>query len=221
MSYHQPVIRKEIINLTCEFLETWLNQILYQCNIYPKSVFKTEKKFEMPVQITCHSGIKEYIANFVQSCHPLLQKDELKQIALTVISEVDQSPIKKFVFGIRSLINSIDIPLELLHESESVYSLVDLEQHLRACLVKLHSVSIDSREDDLTFFLSMEIVQNGSLSSEQQMDWIPAPDTDTVWGHILPLKSHNMDLFRQFTCSSSVFVFYDTILVQCVYYGNI
>ncbi|OBZ82130.1 Mitotic spindle assembly checkpoint protein MAD2B [Choanephora cucurbitarum] len=177
-------------------VETWLNQILYQCNIYPKAVFETQKKFEVPVQVVSHSDLKDYIANFVQSCYPLLQKDELKQVSLTVIAEENQAPIKKFVFSIHSLINSIDIPLDLLHESESVYSLADLKQHLRACLVRLHSVTIDDQESDMTFYLSMETKQSDNFPCKQQEDWIPAPNTDVTWGQIVPLKSLHMDIFR-------------------------
>lgn len=55
-------------------VETWLHQILYKCELYPKAVFKQQKKFEVPVYIALHPEVYDYIANFVQSCQPSLEK---------------------------------------------------------------------------------------------------------------------------------------------------
>lgn len=55
-------------------VETWLHQILYQRNIYPRSIFERQKKFEIPVHIAIHPDVQAYISNFVQTCFPLMEK---------------------------------------------------------------------------------------------------------------------------------------------------
>ncbi|KAI8047967.1 DNA-binding protein [Gilbertella persicaria] len=194
MSHEQIVIRKDIIDLTCEFLETWFHQILYKRNIYPRAIFETQKKFQVPVKVATHPDVQEYIASFVQSCHPLLEKGLVKFISLTVLKD-DNVAEEKFVFEINSILNTVDIPLEILQESESIYTMGDLEQHLRACLIKLGSVVQESTDNDRRFALSIETVQDG-YPQQGTIDWIPAGENHHPWAKLIPLKSAPMDLFR-------------------------
>lgn len=145
----------------------------------------------------------------------------MKFIALTVIE--NNEPIEKFVFEINSYLKNLDIPLDMILESESIYALADLEHHLRACLVKMNacpprpssssttpspnSESSSSepklQSSDITFQLSIEKNQDGyperSKSSKKdkhkEIDWIPAEIT-FGWKNIIPLKSVSMDLFH-------------------------
>ncbi|KAI8644287.1 DNA-binding protein [Parasitella parasitica] len=202
------VIRRDIITLTCEFLETWLHQILYQCELYPKAIFKQQKKFQVPVYIAFHPEVHDYVANFVRSCQPLLEKGDVKFIALTVLQDTDM-PTEKFVLEIRSLLHKVDIPADVILESGSTFTLADLEQQLRACLVKLityQSKKLDNQ--DKTFSLSVEKIEGGlpqqSQDNDTAVDWIPA-DTHHHWKTIKPLKSVELDLlgFNTFVMEAS------------------
>ncbi|CEP19692.1 hypothetical protein [Parasitella parasitica] len=207
------VIRRDIITLTCEFLETWLHQILYRCELYPKAIFKQQKKFQMPVYIALHPEVRDYIANFVQSCQPLLEKvlvvGDVKFIALTVLQDAD-TPTEKFVLEIRSLLHSVDIPVDVILESGSTFTLADLEQHLRACLLKMVTYQPSNKLDteDRTFFLSVEKIHGGLPQQVKDngvaIDWIPA-ETRCHWKTIKPLKSVELDLlgFNTFVMEAS------------------
>ncbi|CAO3654883.1 unnamed protein product [Mucor fragilis] len=199
------MIRKDIITLTCEFLETWLHQLLYKCELYPKAIFKQQKKFQMPVHIALHPQVHAYIADFVQSCQPLLEKGDVRFIALTVMEDAN-TPVEKFVLEIRSLLHDANIPADAILQSESSFTLADLEQHLRACLIKLNTypqfpnkqTTVDTTR---TFSLSIEKMQNGHPHQQLQnnnssrMDWVPA-ETHYNWKTIKPLKSVELDLIR-------------------------
>ncbi|EPB83970.1 hypothetical protein HMPREF1544_09241 [Mucor circinelloides 1006PhL] len=195
------MIRKDIITLTCEFLETWLHQLLYKCELYPKAVFKQQKKFQVPVYIALHPQVHAYIANFVQSCQPLLEKGDVKFIALTVMENADM-PVEKFVLEIRSLLHDTNIPVNDILQSESSFTLADLEQHLRACLIKLNTYQFPNKpaSENKTFSLSIEKMQGGHphqqvKNSNGLMDWVPA-ETQYRWKSIKPLKSVELDLIR-------------------------
>lgn len=89
--------------------------------------------------------------------------------------------------------NNSDIPLDLMLESASISTLADLEQHLRACLIKINTCKPRAKPRDISFTLSIE--KNGDGYPVNGLDWIPA-EISFNWKQIVPLKSVPMDLFR-------------------------
>lgn len=91
-------------------------------------------------------------------------------------------------------------------ESESIYTLADLEQHFRGCLTKINAceprpnaaaAAAANTDVERTFSLSIEKIEEGypKKKKEEDIDWIPAEITYN-WRNIVPLKSVPMDLFR-------------------------
>ena len=106
------------------------------------------------------------------------------------------------MFEINSYLENAQLPEDMIQESESVLTLADLEQHFRACLVKINTLpprkynTIHSSQDT-TFQMSIEKKMDGypEKIDEQHMDWMPTTIT-YHWKDIIPLKSVPMDLFR-------------------------
>lgn len=129
----------------------------------------------------------------------------MRFIALTVMEDVDR-PVEKFVLEIRSLLHDANIPADAILQSESSFTLADLEQYLRACLIKLNTYQFSNKHsttlsDTRTFSLSIEKIQGGhphqqlKQSKDRSMDWVPA-ETKYNWKNIKPLKSVELDLIR-------------------------
>lgn len=125
----------------------------------------------------------------------------MKFIALTVMENADM-PVEKFVLEIRSLLHDTNIPVEDILQSESSFTLADLEQHLRACLIKLNTYQFPNKptSENKTFSLSIEKMEGGHphqqvKNSNGLMDWVPA-ETQYRWKSIKPLKSVELDLIR-------------------------
>ncbi|KAI9346370.1 hypothetical protein BD770DRAFT_181154 [Pilaira anomala] len=132
-----------------------------------------------------HPDVQAYISNFVQACYPLLKKDEIKFISLTVLEQDD--PVEKFVFEIKCL--------------EAELTIEDIEQYLRACLIKLNQIApSEDNKQKKSFKLSMEKKESG-LPELTEQDWIPAVETTNPWQQILPLKS--VPLFNTFVMESN------------------
>ncbi|KAI7899999.1 DNA-binding protein [Cokeromyces recurvatus] len=192
----------DIIDLTCEFLETWLHQILYQCELYPKTIFKLQKKFEVPVHIAVHPDVQNYLSLFIQSCHSQLEKGDVKSISLNLIEENGDSKaiVEKFVFEINStaLKQSTSLPLNTLLKSESTYSIEDIEQYLRTCLIKIRTYESSSviKKEPRTFSLSIERFEGGYPDLDRNTDWVPEDNLEQNWKHLVPLKTVSIDLFR-------------------------
>lgn len=124
-------------------------------------------------------------------------------------------PVEKFVLEIRSMLQNVSgIPLDVILESESTCTLADLEQYLRACLIKLNSYNFKKvNTENKTFALSIEKMEGGLPQQPKEnvdnyIDWIPA-DTHYNWKAIKPLKSVELDLLRVnivYTCQKECFV---------------
>jgi hypothetical protein len=122
---------------------------------------------------------------------------------LTVKEAETDVILEKFVFEISSTLRNVDLPLEIILESESIYALADLTQHLRSCLIKTngyqsrHTLSNSPK----TFSLSIERLQGGypstdSKKEDESIDWIPADQQQQQWKSITSLKTVPMDLFQ-------------------------
>lgn len=92
---------------------------------------------------------------------------------MTVLEQ--DNPIEKFVFEIKCL--------------EAELTIEDIEQYLRACLIKINQIApSEDNKHKKSFKLSMEKKESG-LPELTEQDWIPAIETTNPWQHILPLKS--------------------------------
>ncbi|KAI7894566.1 uncharacterized protein EV154DRAFT_80832 [Mucor mucedo] len=123
-----------------------------------------------------------------------MEKGDIKFISLTIIE--NKESVEKFVFEMNSYLKSTEIPLDLMLETESVLTLADLEQHLRACLIKVNTCKPRVKPKEITFNLSIEKNSDGYPNSNQNsIEWMPA-EISFHWKQIVPLKSVPMDLFR-------------------------
>ncbi|KAI8990128.1 DNA-binding protein [Pilobolus umbonatus] len=192
----QRLIHQDIINILCDFLETWIHQILYQRDIYPKKIFRLYKKFDIPVYIAEHPAVKGYIANFMDTCHTMIKGGEIKSISLIILNK--DIPIEKFVFEMNGILTSTDIPPDRLLKSRSEYTLGDMEQHFRACLIKTNACNslLRSSSEKSNFILTIEKTRGGyPCDKEDAYRWIMA-DTPFVGQQIIPLKSVYLESFR-------------------------
>lgn len=89
-------------DILIEFLEVAVHNILYVRNIYPASIFVRRKKYGVPVQMSTHPYLNEYITECLKTIRDLLQKNEVRKVTLTFFDET-QRAIERFVFDILDL----------------------------------------------------------------------------------------------------------------------
>lgn len=112
-----------------EFLEVAVHQILYVRRVYPEGAFVLRKKYNIPVQLSIHPGLNEYICSSLSSLSGLLKQDKISH--LCVLLKDDLTPIENFFFEIK-IIKDKNI---------EVQDYVELEQSLRSFLLKILSSS--------------------------------------------------------------------------------
>ena len=122
--------------------------------------------------------------------------------------------MERFVFEIESALNesNLDISLDTILDSEVSCPLADIQQQLRACLLRTTGTrsSLSNNPPDCTFTLGIETYSgppsSTTTTSSQQLVWIPTqgeqPENQQEnqqrqrWNHIIPIKTIPMDLFK-------------------------
>ncbi|KAI8387978.1 DNA-binding protein [Radiomyces spectabilis] len=197
-------VRHDIVNLLCDFLQVWIHQILYRRQLYPHGIFVLRKKYSVPVYMSNNPEVNQYIAQFVLTLRPMLEKGDCKSVSV-VVTTATQRPLERFVLEIDSIIRTLDVPLDKLLASEATEPLADFEQYLRACLLKMAACDtiLQRNPPHCRFWFSIEMTDEGPPSGQgtgPDVDWIPAePDVSSdafAWANLIPLKTIPMDLFK-------------------------
>lgn len=121
--------------LWIEFLQVAVQNILYHRKVYPKKIFTLKKKYNTPIQVITHDGLNQYITNVMNAANFLSRRDHLEQVHLQISDEQDKL-IENYVFNVINFDNDA-LSIQI---SDDPF-LLRMENHMRACLVKLSVVS--------------------------------------------------------------------------------
>uniref|UniRef100_A0A7N9AT55 Mitotic spindle assembly checkpoint protein MAD2B n=1 Tax=Mastacembelus armatus TaxID=205130 RepID=A0A7N9AT55_9TELE len=116
-----------VADILCEFLEVAIHLILYVREVYPSGIFQKRKKYNVPVQMSCHPELNQYIQDTLHCVKPLIEKNEAEKVVV-VIMDKEHHPVERFVFEISQ-------PPLLSISSDTLLSHV--EQLLRAFILKI------------------------------------------------------------------------------------
>ncbi|EDL14803.1 MAD2 mitotic arrest deficient-like 2 (yeast), isoform CRA_b [Mus musculus] len=116
-----------VADVLSEFLEVAVHLILYVREVYPVGIFQKRKKYNVPVQMSCHPELNQYIQDTLHCVKPLLEKNDVEKVVVVILDK-EHRPVEKFVFEITQ-------PPLLSINSDSLLSHV--EQLLRAFILKI------------------------------------------------------------------------------------
>lgn len=162
------------MSLWLEFLEITIHSILYHRNVYPKKIFQLKKKYNIPVHVITHSGLNQYITDFLKAAASLYQQGQLDEVHLQ-ISDDQNNPLQTYVFRV------IRIEDTLSSERAKDPFLLMMENVMKACLLKLSSTNSEmpSLPDNSQFELVLKLKSFDSISNTredqnfQKFQWIP------------------------------------------------
>ncbi|KAH1175876.1 hypothetical protein KIL84_022401 [Mauremys mutica] len=116
-----------VADVLSEFLEVAVHLILYVREVYPIGIFQKRKKYNVPVQMSCHPELNQYIQDTLHCVKPLLEKNDVEKVVVVILDK-EHHPVERFVFEITQ-------PPLLSISSDSLLSHV--EQLLRAFILKI------------------------------------------------------------------------------------
>ncbi|XP_037091600.1 mitotic spindle assembly checkpoint protein MAD2B-like [Pollicipes pollicipes] len=181
-------------DLILEFVETALHSILYLRKLYPEAIFRKRQKYKVPVQMSVHKEVNEYIASTLSSLRPYLQEQLLEELAIVVIDP-----------GGRTF-ETVTIELAVLggdaYTVRGDEYLTRLEATLSGLLLGLYATLADcpAPPTDSTFRVHATVARCRSETLEQTEGFLltvaaapPPPPEDGC--HVLPIRSVRNELF--------------------------
>ncbi|KAJ3586452.1 hypothetical protein NHX12_012850 [Muraenolepis orangiensis] len=91
--------QRMVADILCEFLEVAIHLILYVREVYPSGIFQKKRKYNVPVQMSCHPELNQYIQDTLHCVKPLIEKNDAEKVAV-VIMDKEHHPVERFVFEI-------------------------------------------------------------------------------------------------------------------------
>ncbi|RKP17063.1 DNA-binding protein [Rozella allomycis CSF55] len=83
-----------------DFFETVIHTLLYVRQIYPQNLFQKRKKYHVPVYMSRHPELNQYVLSILLALEPWLHDSKLRKLVLVVLDQDTNTPIEKFVFQI-------------------------------------------------------------------------------------------------------------------------
>ncbi|XP_023388403.1 mitotic spindle assembly checkpoint protein MAD2B isoform X2 [Pteropus vampyrus] len=177
-----------VADVLCEFLEVAVHLILYVREVYPVGIFQKRKKYNVPVQMSCHPELNQYIQDTLHCVKPLLEKNDVEKVVVVILDK-EHRPVEKFVFEITQ-------PPLLSISSDSLLSHV--EQLLRAFILKISVCDAVLDHNPPRLYLHSLGAHEGSCHSQYGED--PGhQDEQDVHMHdprLIPLKTMTSDILK-------------------------
>lgn len=182
------------IDILAEFLEVAFHQILYTRDLYPSTIFEKCRKYNVPVQMSIHPLVNEYVEKAVEAIKLILGKHYLEKIVLAIY-DGKHEVLEKFVFEVKQ-------PTSSISQIEDQY-LIYLEQALRGFCLKINTCNavLSPLPPDATF--AIQVYTNESTAfildanpTFQDFPWVKAEPMHVNMNEacIIPLKSVDHEL---------------------------
>ncbi|KAJ7306629.1 hypothetical protein JRQ81_010048 [Phrynocephalus forsythii] len=76
-----------VADVLSEFLEVAIHLILYVREVYPTGIFQKRKKYNVPVQMSCHPELNQYIQDTLHCIKPLLEKNDVEKVVVVILDK--------------------------------------------------------------------------------------------------------------------------------------
>ncbi|XP_065842383.1 mitotic spindle assembly checkpoint protein MAD2B-like isoform X2 [Oscarella lobularis] len=173
-----------------EFLEVAIHQILYLRNIYPSGLFKKRQVYQIPVQMSVHPELNQYIVQTVASIKDLYKKDQIERVDV-IIRDESGAVIEKFLISTKLAIDCT------INDTKQWVS--ELEMSFRSFLLKLNVIgtSLDPLPKDCTFGIEVHTsIESGSnlQTANEDFPWVCTDSPSLVSTEnpdkvVVPIKS--------------------------------
>ncbi|XP_035594479.1 mitotic spindle assembly checkpoint protein MAD2B isoform X2 [Oncorhynchus keta] len=184
-----------VADILCEFLEVAIHLILYVREVYPSGIFQKRKKYNVPVQMSCHPELNQYIHDTLHCVKPLIEKNDAEKVVV-VIMDKEHHPVERFVFEISQ-------PPLLSISSDTLLSHV--EQLLRAVILKISvcDAVLENNPPGCTFTVLVHTREAATRNMEKvqvikDFPWIVADEQEVHMQEprLIPLKTMTSDIVK-------------------------
>lgn len=115
-----------------EWLEVFINSILYIRNVYPESIFRKRRIYNIPVNASIFPPVNDYIRSVLQSARYLLTEDKLFRLEVLIYKNTNEKDQTK-----QETIESYCCEFLTLTKDDRDSYLFDFEDNVKSALLFL------------------------------------------------------------------------------------
>jgi len=180
-------------DLILELLEATLHSVLYLRNLYPAAIFRKRQKYKVPVHMSLHKEVNEYMASSLRALRPYLERQLLEELAVVVLDSAGR--VAETVSVQVAVLDPAAFTLE-----DDTY-LAQLETTLAGLLLTLYSTlpGCPPPPPDATFRLHATVTHCLADPLEStggfQMTLADQPRVDAACCRVVPIRSVRNSMF--------------------------
>ena len=183
-----------------EFIEVVIHQVVFLMKIYPDSIFVNRRKFNIPVKMSNHPWVNNYIDQVLETFKKNVESDNIDFDNIDiVVSNKTRDFRDKFRIEFNKLHSDIQrIPI-YLHRIEM--NLASIVMRLSSAVT---SLQVDTREEEeREWWVEVSTVVGGARQLMQDKEWCLA-ETETVQTkNIIPVMAVNIPFKLQIYIETS------------------
>ncbi|KAL3671814.1 MAD2 mitotic arrest deficient-like 2 [Phytophthora oleae] len=136
--------KEQLTDLVLEFLEAAVHEFLFAWQVYPKESFEQRRLYDVPIHMSRHPLLCEYIHSMLTGCRTWLLCGELEKLCVVILSKEGRT--------VRTLVVEAGWSAGLVEaadsEEDQSLPLVQLEEAFRAGMVALVATPVSSGAED-------------------------------------------------------------------------
>ena len=183
-----------------EFIEVVIHQVVFLMKIYPDSIFVNRRKFNIPVKMSNHPWVNNYIDQVLETFKKNVESDNIDFDNIDiVVSNKTRDFRDKFRIEFNKLNSSIQrIPI-YLHRIEM--NLASIVMRLSSAVT---SLQVDTREEEeREWWVEVSTVVGGARQLMQDKEWCLAETEAVQTKNIIPVMAVNIPFKLQIYIETS------------------
>jgi mitotic spindle assembly checkpoint protein MAD2B len=175
----------QTLEIILEFIQAAIHYILYIRAVYPSTIFKKTKIYNVPIRQSTYPALNNYINSLLQTIKPDLKLGKLNKLYICL--KKNQLTVEKYTFQIIAIADGLkSLPSE------------ELECYLRAFFLKLscldsHLTPIPSGSEWAAY---VELTNQDSFLNSDELIPAQGKEIKVEKGRLLPLRTVNTGLMK-------------------------
>ena len=188
------------LDVFTEFVEVLLHQIIYLRDIYPASIFETRRKFNLPLHMSQHPWVNEYIKKVVDSLRENLTQPDTDIDSVDIVVSATDGQMERFRLEFGGL-DVLSITSSARIQSDEF--MVGLEMSLASLLLRLgQAVSVMSPPaGEREWWVELGSTEQGAMRLMQGEVWCRAEAERG--GHVVPVMAMDQPVRLQLYVESN------------------
>jgi len=158
------------VDILMEFVEVLIHHILYLRDVYPASIFVTRRKFNLPLHMSQHPLVNEYITKVVASLKKYLCNPDADADSVDIVVSASGGHVDRFRLEFGSLAGLSSSSSAIVRSDQFM---VELEMTLASLLLKLAQAiaGMSSSQEERDWWVELGTTEQGAMRLMEGEVW--------------------------------------------------